>query len=614
MSVITSIFARPYCTRGALVCTPALILFILALLKMKVISDYTAGDYSSLLTRIMFVTAGASAFSWITRHYLNRLLPEAICQSLLVLFFLAVILFPAMSQPGFFRKSFRDVTRHLLKQKQALSQVVREYPGTYQHYFTQHFSLPRAYIHLNALVKIYLLGVSPNTNVAVGRNGFYFEGWGARKVEKGIVENFDNIADYMGQIPFQEKELRQWKRALEERWYWLKEKGSQYVFVLAPTKAFVYPEFLPDQLQGIRGRTRYEQLSDYLHAYTDLPFIDVLPSLLEAKRERDYPLLFYKTDFHWNFYGAFVVYQAIVKELRSFFPHYTFPLPNYADFTLRIDEHWAHHRFMNMIGLPEFMHKNEHYLTLIPKKGGLYDSASDLPPDGIYDVYPPERTITAPDGSGMKIRMIKNPEAPVPSLALLGDSFLEKCVYFFSANAQQVFNYRTVVNFPDNIFYFEQPDIVIQEILNMFILRRPPKNPSDFQESYLRGKFADSRDTVVYTRHWKYGSGKGYKEEEEVSCQLRDVPRIQQGEVQVARVLFHAPVKKQIKVTLSGKGGNIFVRKMVQGKSGETECYIEMPLEPVDLISLEICGEEHGKVELHSLEIRSDAHERSIGR
>jgi hypothetical protein len=480
-------------------------LFLLFCIDDKIVADASAGKWQSLLTRIALVGLVGSLVAWridVPEQFRIKRSPHNQRGMMVAVLFLAVLSYPLFSNPAYLSASVKEVIREITKKHESRTDQVlallQTFPDIYERQVERTFNLPKAFIHFNALVKIYGLGVSPNKNVAYGKNGFYFEGWGARRVEKGVTENFDNIADYMGQIPFSQEELRQWKRALEERLFWLREQGIDYVFVLAPTKAMIYPENLPDNLQAVKkGLTRYDQLTDFLRNASKIPLIDLKPALLVAKKKRSYPLLFYKTDFHWNFYGAFIAYQAIIDQLRVMFPHYQFEHPEFSEFELSIDRKWAHHRFMDMVGLPVFLHKNEHYITLVPKPGGRYDSALDLPPEGISDVYPPERTLTADDGSSMKIRLILNPDAPVRSILLLGDSFFEKCVYFFSADAQRVLNYRTIVNFPDQILKYEKPDLVIQEILNMFILRPPPQNPDGFKTLYLTGKFFDESSQVL---------------------------------------------------------------------------------------------------------------------
>ncbi len=462
--------------------------------------DLAAGRIQSLVTRLGLIFLVSLIAGLRIGFFLSREEgPPRPRDLLLIALFLAIVFYPLAAHTSFVRKSFVRVGSYLgrltEKNNGSLCDLLRQFPGTYEKYWQDNSILPRALIYLNAMAKVYLFHVSPNPTIALGKNGFYFEGYGARKVEKGIVESFDNIADYMGMIPFTSWELYKWKETLEERAYWLRKRGVSFVFVLAPTKGLVYPEYLPQSLQDVSGGTRrYRQLSEYLHNHARIHFIDLLPPLLAAKKNRPTPYLFYKTDFHWNFYGSFIAYQAIVAKMREFFPEYDLKPVHLDDFTMKIDRHWAHHRFMNMIGLPESLNRHEHYITMVPKPGTSLYGLPDLPAEGIHDVYPPRGRIANSRGEAMRIRMVHNPRGKIPALLLLGDSFLEKCVYYFSADAREVWNYRTVVNFPYRIFAYKKPTIVVQEILNMFILRPPPINPSGVRQEYLAHCFAKAVD------------------------------------------------------------------------------------------------------------------------
>lgn len=581
--------------------------FLLFCIQQKLMVDLSAGKIESLLVRVLLVFSVSTVIGYRLRQSRVALGCRSISGFLVVLMFIAVLYYPLVSQSSYLAESIDWTSNEITKDYQSGSDkafaLLQKFPALYQRYMDQNLEFSKLFVNLDALVKVYGLRVSPNNNVAVGKNGFFFEGWGARRVEKGIVEKFDNIADYMGQIPFTEDELKLWKRTLEERNFWLKEKGIDYVFALAPTKALVYQEFLPSSLQRAaegKGTTRYEQLTAYLQNNTDIKFIDLLPPLLEAKSERNYPLLFYKTDFHWNFYGAFVAYQAIIEALQVFYPHYDLQKPELSDFDLSINEHWAHHRFMDMVGLPASLHKNEHYITMIPKEGRGWDSALDLPAKGIYDVYPPKRTLTAENGKTLKIRLIRNPEAPIPSILLLGDSFFEKLVYFFSRDGKRVMNFRTIVNFPDTIFEFDRPTLVIQEILNMFILREPPKNPPGFRASYLRNKY-EAGSELFMTRAEDI-----QKTEESIEINIPQIVSQNLYVEKIARLKIgaHKATKIELKFQFdSGADQEISAENI---KKGENIHYFELPNQSVSKVIISTKNYPAKIIKVISLEIRSE--------
>lgn len=528
--------------------------------------------------------------------------------------FLFFLYFPLTSQFSAFSKSVDSVRSSVFGDNITLDNFfvgLAKVPGSYESFFQKNIRFPHWLVQFNALVKVYVFSVSPNNNIALGEDGFYFEGMGGSRVEKEIVENYDNIADYMGQNPFTESELLQWKIALEQRRYWLQEEfGTEYVFALAPTKAFVYPEYLPEKLREVKGTTRYQQLSRYLEKHADIFFVDLLPPLLAAKNKSNYPLLFYKTDFHWNYYGAFVAYKAIASYLEHTFPEYGFDSPELGDFEVKIKTDWAHRRFMYMLGLPIAFHENEHYVTMIPKKGGPYDTALDLPPGGIYDHYPTKRTLTATDGSSMDARLLLNPEAPVPSIVLLGDSFLEKCMYFFCANARRVLNFRTVINFPAEVFKYEKPTVVVQEILNMFILRPPPRNPPVVGRNYFAYKFKKNDDKVVFTTMVSPDVKAGEHNaslRQPTSVPLGPLGAARQGEIRVAAVRLSANRLETVTFSMLAENEAVVADRTCNVHKGENVCYFDVPPEAVTTLRMFSKGRTGSGNTILSVEIRSDA-------
>jgi len=66
---------------------------------------------------------------------------------------------------------------------------------------------------------------------------------------------------------------------------------------------------------------------------------------------------------------------------------------------------------------------------------------------------------------------------------VIGDSFAEKMVGYFSAHAKTVYNYRTVSRFVTEPIKQYQPQIVVQELLSMYLLDKPPVNPPEIKNS-----------------------------------------------------------------------------------------------------------------------------------
>lgn len=344
-------------------------------------------------------------------------------------------------------------------------------------------------IFLNSTIKIFGLGFSPTSKAIVGKDGMFFEGYGDRRVEDDQVDSFDNITDYMGLIPFSDEELKAWQICLEERYYWLKANGIDYVFALAPTKALIYPEKLPDSILKVKNRvnkpTRYEQLVQYLQEHSVVPVVNLKKALLQAKQTQDSEsFLYYKTDFHWNYYGSFIAYQAIVKTINQAYPQYALTASSIDQFSIKKKTDWVHKNFMGVLGLNPNKHKNETYLTFQPKPESIYSHIDSFAKKGINDhSIPPHLPKIY---RGHKLRLLENEQGKMSSLFIIGDSFSEKYFGYFSAHAKKTYNFRTVYSFHPEIYTDFKPDLIVQEVLNMYLLQKPPTNPKNIKQARVQ--------------------------------------------------------------------------------------------------------------------------------
>ena len=91
----------------------------------------------------------------------------------------------------------------------------------------------------------------------------------------------------------------------------LAAKGTKLVFIAAPNKASVYPEYMPRYLKPAGGDSNLELLNAAL-AERGVAFIDAKRLLIGAKEEHS---VYYLRDSHWNNYGATLVYNAAAELL-----------------------------------------------------------------------------------------------------------------------------------------------------------------------------------------------------------------------------------------------------------------------------------------------------------
>ncbi len=182
-----------------------------------------------------------------------------------------------------------------------------EFPTNFEKYFNDHFGFRNALVHFYNLALTQSATVSPlpissNQKVLLGKKGWLFYDW--RDDGKSII-------DYQGMAPFSDEELEKIRTNLENQRNWLRQRNIALTVAICPSKHTIYPEYLPDTVQrDPAAMTRLDQLTEYLGVHSDFRLIDFRPVFWEEKKI--YPL-YYKSDTHWNNYGAFLAYRQLLQ-------------------------------------------------------------------------------------------------------------------------------------------------------------------------------------------------------------------------------------------------------------------------------------------------------------
>lgn len=144
-----------------------------------------------------------------------------------------------------------------------------------------------------------------NTQVMKGRKGFLFE--------KAYVDAY-NRRKTRPEAELKSKSAA--TRRLQDR---LAADGIAFLLVIAPSKAEIYPEYLPETAD-VAGRperrSNYQNLIGFLRQ-DGVNLVDAHALFLEWKQTPGTPLLFAKGGTHWNQYGAARVVARILEELRE---------------------------------------------------------------------------------------------------------------------------------------------------------------------------------------------------------------------------------------------------------------------------------------------------------
>ena len=119
------------------------------------------------------------------------------------------------------------------------------------------------------------------------------------------------IAD--GSYPLTEELLMKFAENQQAISDYYKSQGTEYILVLTPSKASVYPEYIGGANYEV-GVSPVDIAENYLKAHTDIHVVNVKPANVQEKEKGKQ---FLKTDTHWTQRGSYTAYRAVAEYLKE---------------------------------------------------------------------------------------------------------------------------------------------------------------------------------------------------------------------------------------------------------------------------------------------------------
>ncbi|MCB1583680.1 MAG: hypothetical protein R3E90_09285 [Marinicella sp.] len=186
-------------------------------------------------------------------------------------------------------------------------QQIKLWPKRFDAYFKDNFAFRD--VLLNGFYRLkYVLRDASGTDVIYGKEPgwlFYNE------------PSSDPIGDYRNVNRFSNEQLAQFVANLQLKQQWLKKKGVEYLYVLAPSKHEIYAEYLPDYIQPINQINFKTQLKEELAKHPEINYLDLTDAIIKAKKTH---LLYFKGDTHWNYYAGNLAQYEITKTINKLLP------------------------------------------------------------------------------------------------------------------------------------------------------------------------------------------------------------------------------------------------------------------------------------------------------
>jgi hypothetical protein len=214
----------------------------------------------------------------------------------------------------------------------------RAWPAAFEAAFADRFGGRDRLIATHHALLARVFGVSPVDKLLIGRDGWlYFLGEDGKAIDR----------DWRGVVGYPPDEPQRVAAEFKRRRDFLAQHGIAYVVAIVPDKATIYPEHLPAWARQPARPTRLDLVYAALAAHPDVAAVDLRPRLLEAKaRQR----LYFTTDSHWNYAGAVVGYDTLMRALRAQRPEVPWVAAEQPPFVAGTDVYSGD--LARMIGLP----------------------------------------------------------------------------------------------------------------------------------------------------------------------------------------------------------------------------------------------------------------------
>lgn len=96
----------------------------------------------------------------------------------------------------------------------------------------------------------------------------------------------------------------------------LAAEGVEFYVIVTPSTSSVYPEELPEWMQGITGSTSMDQ---FMAASGDLPVIDLRQTLIDAKDDTEFHSFSWSNS-HWTDFGGYIGWTQVAPCVNEMFP------------------------------------------------------------------------------------------------------------------------------------------------------------------------------------------------------------------------------------------------------------------------------------------------------
>lgn len=185
-----------------------------------------------------------------------------------------------------------------------------EFPSQFETYLNDHFGFREHFVRrYQREMKKWFHELAAGLKLIEGRDNWYY------------YTGMDALKDFCGDFKLTPKKIDGWLEKHNKRKEWLKQKNIQYLVVIAPNKHSIYPEYFTEEVLSVKGKSRFEQLSQHVESSYPNYMVNLHSALLKEKPQGE---LYYRSDTHWNNQGAYIAFREIAAKLEQLFSDINF--------------------------------------------------------------------------------------------------------------------------------------------------------------------------------------------------------------------------------------------------------------------------------------------------
>ena len=212
----------------------------------------------------------------------------------------AVVLIVAFLSPFFVDSDHMDENRRMAEFP---SKIDIDFPKIFESYYMDNFPNRKKLIRRYSKTRFKKFGI--NNYLVFGDNDWLF-------YNSKVREPTDTIGDYLGTNKLTQKLLESNVDHLVKEIGHMQGLGAEVYVMIVPNKATVYSEIMPDDYKGRQAEeSKAEQIMKALKE-RGVKVVESKDAIVKAKEKGN---TYYRTDTHWNNWGAYASYKELEKAL-----------------------------------------------------------------------------------------------------------------------------------------------------------------------------------------------------------------------------------------------------------------------------------------------------------